>query len=280
MCRQNPNLSYPFRSATQPLVSVRWAKGFAATLCLVLLLWGAPNAAQQFPEPRGLINDFAEVIPSDLEQKLVQVTGELLHKTAVPVVVVTMPEIGGEDYNEYANRLYAAWGIGKKGEDRGALIFVAVKERKIRIETGYGVEGLIPDGLAGEIRDQYIVPYLREDRYGEGLLAGTLAIARIIAKDAGVELSGNDMVQKAPPGRSGVAGLLFTLFFFALLFFLAKRQGGLLPFLLLMSMGRGGGYYGRGSGRDGFGGRFGGFGGGFGGFGGGSSGGGGAGGSF
>ena len=154
---------------------VKYAFGLAMVLFLTFTWPDANHALDSFPKPKGLINDFANVISPQFEQKLAQVSGELLKKTDVPVVVATMPDIGGEDYNEYANRLYASWGIGKKGEDRGVLIFVAIKERKMRIEVGYGMEGVIPDGLAGEIRDQYIVPYLREDRFGEGLLNGTLA---------------------------------------------------------------------------------------------------------
>ena len=63
--------------------------------------------------------------------------------------------------NLYANGLYKAWGIGKKGEDKGVLIFFTLKERKIRIETGYGVEGILPDGLVGEILDKYFCRNLR-----------------------------------------------------------------------------------------------------------------------
>jgi uncharacterized protein len=207
------------------------------------------------------------------------VTGELLKKTQVPVVVVTIPDIGGNDYNEYANRLYAAWGIGRKEDDRGVLIFVTLKERKMRIEPGYGMEGLIPDGLAGEIRDQYMIPFLKQDRFGEGVLNGTLAIADIIAKDAGVSLTGQMPVRRPVRKRSAFLGLLPIIIFFLLLFSMGRRRGGLLPLLLFMSMGRGMGY-GGGYARGGFGGSFGGFGGGFGGFGGGLSGGGGAGGGF
>lgn len=249
------------------------------TLFLLPLIASAANAwAEELPKPKGLVNDFANVISPEYEQRLVQVTHELLRGTGVSVVVVTMPDIGGEDYNEYANRLYAAWGIGKKGEDRGVLIFVTVKERKMRIETGYGMEGLIPDGLAGEIRDQYMVPYLKENRFGEGLLNGTLAVAQIIAKDAGVRLTGEAPLKRPQKKRSGLSALLVTLIFLGLLFSMGRR-GGLWPLLLLIFMGRGGGY-GGGYGRGGFGGSFGGFGGGFGGFGGGLSGGGGAGGGF
>jgi uncharacterized protein len=234
------------------------------------------HAVDTFPKPRGLINDFANVISPRHEQKLTQVTGELLRKTDVPVVVVTMPDIGGEDYNEYANRLYAAWGIGKKGEDRGVLIFVTLKERKMRIETGYGIEALIPDGLAGEIRDQYITPYLKRNQFGEGLLNGTLAIASIIAKDARVSLTGQQAPVKRSVKRGSGLSALVTIFLLLLVFFsMGRRRGGLWPLLLLMFMGRGFGY-GGGYSRGGFGG----FGGGFGGFGGGLSGGGGAGGGF
>ncbi len=261
------------------LVTVKRPIAFLGTLFLAFLIPTTSLGAEEFPKPKGLVNDFANVIPAEYEQRMVQITGELLRKTGVPVVVVTMPDIGGEDYNEYANRLYAAWGIGKKGEDRGVLLFVTVKERKMRIETGYGMEGLIPDGLAGEIRDQYMVPYLKEDRFGEGLLNGTLAVAQIIAKDAGIRLTGEAAPRRPREKGPGLSAWLVPLIFLALLLSMGRR-GGLWPLLLLLFMGRGGGYYG-GYGRGGgFGGSFGGFGGSFGGFGGGLSGGGGAGGSF
>lgn len=244
-----------------------------ALLLFVLACPASSYGAEPFPRPRGLVNDFANVISPPYEEKLVQVTGELLKKTEVPVVVVTMPDIGGQDYNEYANRLYEAWGIGKKGVDRGVLIFVTIKERKMRIETGYGMEGVIPDGLAGQVRDQYMVPYLKQDRFGEGLLNGTLAIGSIIAKDAGVSLTGQATPLKRPArNRSTVSGVVILILFLLALFTVGRRRGGLLPFLLLTSMGGGRGGYG--------GGGFGGFSGGFGGFGGGMSGGGGAGGGF
>jgi uncharacterized protein len=246
-------------------------------LCVAFLVSPSEGGAGELPSPKGLVNDFADVVSPQLEQKLVQIVEELFSTTGVPVVVVTVSDIGGDDYNEYANRLYAQWGIGKKGQDRGVLVFITIEERKMRIETGYGMEGVIPDGLAGEIRDRYMIPYFKENRFGEGLLNGVIAIAQIVSKDAGVTLSGQQPARKAPKRRSGLSGLLFTLFFLALLFSMGRRRGGLLPFLLLMSMGRGGGSHG---GRGGFGGSFGGFGGGFGGFGGGLSGGGGAGGGF
>lgn len=260
--------------------------GFKSRLMRVLLagllafFWAAVEAAGQesFPEPEGLINDFADVIPPDAEQKTGAVVSELWSKTEIPIVVVTMPDIGGAEYNQYANRLYEAWGIGKKGIDKGILVFVTVKERKMRIEVGYGLEGIIPDGLAGEIRDRHMIPFLKEDKYGEGILRGTLALASVIARHEGIELTGQAPPDKGRPDTGGGGGLAFLPIVLVVVFLLLssrRRGGGGAAWLLLpLLMGGGGPRMGRG------GGGFGGFSGGFGGFGGGMSGGGGAGGGF
>ena len=248
---------------------------FVLVFILTLLVVTTVQAERPFPRPKGLVNDFANVIPSAYKQKIASVTTELLQKTGIPVVVATMPDIGGAEYNDYANRLYSSWGIGKKGEDKGVLIFVTIKERKMRIETGYGVEGILPDGLVGEIRDSYIIPYLKKNKYGEGLLNGTLAITQVISKHSGIELTGQIPVKAPAKKRRSGLGFLPIILIIAFFMFASRRRGGswllFLPFLL------GGG---RGYGGGGYGGGFGGFSGGFGGFGGGMSGGGGAGGGF
>lgn len=246
--------------------------------CIFFFSGSSISAEISFPEPRGLVNDFADVIPQPEEQEILAVTSELMEKTGIPIVVVTMPDVGGEEYNDYANQLYEAWGIGKKGEDKGVLIFVTIKERKMRIETGYGVEGILPDGLAGEIRDSYMLPYLKQDRFGEGILNGTMAVAMIIAKASGVELTGYTQVNR-PQTRINSRFYLLPIIIIILFLIMGGRGRGGLWLLLPLLMGSSG--Y-RGSNRyrnSGFGG-FGGGGGGFGGFGGGMSGGGGAGGGF
>ena len=183
---------------------------FALPVFLYILTGTMPCSAERpIPKPRGLVNDFANVIPQAYEKKILTAATELLQKTKIPVVVVTIPDIGGAEYNDYANRLYEAWGIGKKGEDKGLLLFVTVKERKMRIEVGYGLEGVIPDGLAGEVRDRYMVPYLKKNQYGEGLLNGTLAVSQIIAKDAGVQLTGQVPHGTTKKRRTRSVGALF-----------------------------------------------------------------------
>jgi len=249
-------------------------------LIFFLAAVSAVHAERPFPKPKGLVNDFAGVISPEYRKKIATLTGALLKETGIPIVVVTMPDIGGAEYNDYANRLYSAWGIGKKGEDKGVLIFVAVKERKMRIETGYGVEGILPDGLVGEIRDRYMTPFLKENKFGEGLYAGAAAVAGVIAKASGVKLSVQTPKMTAKKG-SGFS-FLPLIFIFIIIMLISKRVGGSWFYFLLFFLGSGGGGGGYGSGQSGggHGGSFGGFGGGFGGFGGGMSGGGGAGGGF
>jgi uncharacterized protein len=225
-------------------------------------LWG-----QDFPKPKGLVNDFAEVIPQSERQRMTILATEVLQKTGTSAVVVTVPTVGDSDIETYANELYEAWGIGKKGEDKGVLILLALEERRIRIETGYGVEGILPDGRVGEILDTYAIPLLKKEQYGKGLYNALAVVSAVIAKDANVELTGKIKVYRAARRESrriGFGSLIFIILILS--FFLRRGRGGLLPLLLLSSMG----------GRGGFGGGFGGFSGGFGGFGGGMSGGGGA----
>jgi uncharacterized protein len=228
-------------------------------------------AADKYPSRRdSAVNDFANVIDAENAAKMEALAREVLQKTGTAVVVATVEAIGeNEEYNMYANGLYKAWGIGKKGEDKGVLIFLTVKERKIRIETGYGVEGILPDGLVGEILDKYTLPFFKEGNYGKGLYNAMYACCAYIAKDANVQLTGSPAPYRtsrhAQQKGVNVVGIIF--FLIAAAFLLGTKTGrSMLPWLLLifLSGGRGGGGGG-------------GFGGGFGGFGGGGSGGGGAG---
>jgi uncharacterized protein len=231
-------------------------------------------AANNYPQSTGrAVNDFAQVIDPENKAKMESLSREILQKTGASVVVVTVKTIGSnEEVSLYVNGLYKAWGIGRKGEDRGVLIFLAVNERKIRIETGYGVEGVLPDGLVGEILDKYTIPHLRAGETGKGLYNAMFACGSYLAKDRGVELTGvaTPYRAKGNPQKQGIGIGTGIVFLILAIFLLGTRTGReILPWILLLLISGG-----RGSGRDG------GFGGGFDGFGGGASGGGGAGRSF
>jgi len=213
-----------------------------------------------------LIDNAGIVRNAEIRRQIEGVMLEVKQKTGAEIAVVTeqsLPE--GQALESYAADLFAKMGVGEKGKDNGIMIYVAVKQRKIRIEVGYGLEPYITDGMSGEIIDKDMTPYFRQGKYGEGILRAVAAVAVKIAKANNVKLTGKVYAMRKKSKSGGLGAILFILFWVIILF---GSRGGLLPFLLLMGIGGMGG--GRGSGMGG------GFGGGFGGFGGGMSGGGGA----
>ncbi|MDI6704580.1 MAG: TPM domain-containing protein [bacterium] len=185
---------------------------------------------------------------------------------------MTVNTVSPLDINTYAVELYEDWGIGKKDKDNGVLVLLAMDERKVRIESGYGVEGILPDGLCGEIIRYKMVPYFKKGDFGSGVAAGVITIASKIAEEYGVDLSLDETPRthyedRVRPigGIGGILGGLFTLLLFFLIFGLRLGLFGSL-FLPMGGYWRSGGYSGG----------LGGFSGGFSGFGGGLSGGGGA----
>jgi uncharacterized protein len=244
--------------------------------------------ARAWPKPTGYVNDFAGIIDAASADSMNALIAELHAKTQVDVAVVTIPSLDGEVIDPAAEELYKAWGIGSKEKDEGALILLARDERRVRIEVGYGLEGIIPDGRAGSIIRNVMGPDLRVDRFGPGLWRGVQAIAAIVAEDRGVTLDrGGPMVVPRTSRGSDVrtAFLIIFIIFFVMSSIVRsrlrptdwrtrRRRGWYDPW-----GGFGGGLGGLG-GFGGMGGGGGGGGGGFGGFGGGSSGGGGASGGF
>jgi len=195
---------------------------------MVLLLSSVAFGAEVFPTRQGLINDFANVIPPDVKVKIDARSRDILKKTATTIAVVTLPTLGENYTSDYANRLYKAWGIGKKGASKGVLIFVAVKERKVRIETGYGVEGILPDGKVGEILRSEILPHFKKNDYGTGLLNAVNAVARVIEEDAKANPATSQAQPKKDDSNLWNVGIFLGIFLgiFAVMAFLAKKFGG------------------------------------------------------
>lgn len=157
----------------------------------ILLLVSVLTLAITFPQPTPLkyINDYVGVIDQAHVQKIVNLGKELEDKTGAQVTAVIVNTIDGMSVEDYAVALFRNWGVGQKGKDNGVLLLVAVDDHVMRIEVGYGLEGAIPDGKAGRIRDDYILPYFKEDNYADGVYYGYLALANEVAKEYNVTLS-------------------------------------------------------------------------------------------
>jgi uncharacterized protein len=261
----------------------------SAAVLLLLLLCAALCRAEDIKKlkPTGYVDDFAGVLTEASRQKISALCSEVREKTGAQISVVTINSLDGGDIDDYANRLFAQWGIGGKGNNNGVLILFAIQDHKYRTEVGYGLEPILPDGKVGGFGRE-AVSLLRQDNYDAAAYLMARRVAEVIAADKGVTLSSpgaetpRDDTERGR-SRTGIPiGLVFFLIWglFSLInrfrpasSTAARRRRGsswwIWPFL-------GGGFGGGGFG----GGGFGGGGGGFGGFGGGMSGGGGASGSW
>jgi len=263
---------------------------------LLLLPFGArAESVKDLPQPTDYVSDFAQVLSPQAVARIDAICAALDHSTAhAQIAVVTVHNLDGDEAADYANQLEDHWKMGDKGQNRYALVLLAVDDHKYRIETGYGVEGVLNDAKVGDI-SRAMVPDLRAKDYDGAALYAVGTIAQDLAADAHITLNA-DMpaapVEYTPAYDRGGAIAKLILLIIILCFF-----GGFSLLRMLFGWGlffggwgRGGwgggggaGFGGGGFGGGGFGGGgFGGGGGGFGGFGGGGGGfgGGGAGGSW
>jgi uncharacterized protein len=243
-------------------------------------------------KPQGYVNDFAGVLSAAAKAQLTALCTEVDQKAHAQIAVVTVKTLDGQPVEDFTIDLATKWGVGPKQSASGVMILLATEDRKSRVEVGYGLEPILPDGkVGGFLREA--VPLLRNNDYDGALLLVTRRVADVIAADRGVTLSGSAPApaRRAPPQGSGwsIGQILLLLFIIFIVYSIMKRSGGaggsgytrgagsgwwIGP---MIGSGMGGGRGGWGGG--GFGGGGGG-GGGFGGFGGGSFGGGGASGSW
>jgi len=145
-------------------------------------LVASPARAQSFPKPAGRISDFANVISADVETALDRRIDQLEQKTSSEIAVVTVTSLDGMSVEDYANKLFKAWGVGQAKQDNGVLVVVAPTDRSMRIEVGYGLEGVLPDGLAGQIIRDDFVPQFRDGNYSGGINAGVNHVIDIVEK--------------------------------------------------------------------------------------------------
>jgi uncharacterized protein len=253
---------------------------------LLLALAGATPARTEaepaIPAPVGFVNDVAGVLDEPARAQLEALLDQLKQKTGAEFALLTVKTTAPLDPTEYKERVFRSWKLGRQGEDNGLLLLVALEEHRITFETGYGLEGVLPDGLEARIIREEMTPRFRSGDMAGGITAGVLRAAERIASDKGVTLEWNgaelryDTIRRGD-SEQGLPPLAIAIIIFVVILIVILRLilGG------WMGPGafggrRGGWTIGPGGWGSGFGGgNFGGGGASFGGFGGGSSGGGG-----
>lgn len=175
----------------RPPPSARLGRAFAIACVLSLVAWRVQAAPAPLPTPLGFVSDFAGVIDAATEARLTARIAELEQKTGSEIAVVTVATTQPDPVPERAVRIAEAWKPGDRDKDNGVVLLVAVDDREMFIATGYGIEGALPDGLVGEIRDRTIVPKFRNGDLAGGIEAGVDRMAAIIAREYAVELTGS-----------------------------------------------------------------------------------------
>jgi uncharacterized protein len=257
-----------------------------ALLAAIALAAGAADFGAL--KPRGYVSDFAGVLSEPATRQLNEYLGRVEQSTGAQIAIVTIASLEGEPIEDVATLLFERWGIGKKGKDEGALFLLSINDRKSRLEVGYGLEPILPDGSAGALLRE-MRPALRAGNYPAALATATASLGERIARAKGVQIAGSPRPRQMPqrrraePSLGGLIAMGVVLAIMAAIGSSGGKGGGgrrrnvpgnsgrdvlkgmILGSILGQSMGHGGGGFG---GYD--------SGGGFGGFGGGMSGGGGA----
>ena len=239
---------------------------------MVLLLCSCDGeaVATLSPTDRFFVNDFADVISTEDENNIYALGVRLFEKTTAQVVAVTVPSLDGKDIEQYSLELARDWGIGNKEKNNGMLLLLAVEDREVRIEVGYGLEGAVTDAQSGILLDHYAVPAFSENDFSSGMVSTYRALVNEVYLEYGLQPEdGYVPVERLPDNNyDGELSPLATLgvVIFVIIFVLLFRNKPWFPWLFFFGGGgghhRGGGYHGGGGGFGGFSGGGGSFGGG------------------
>jgi uncharacterized protein len=219
-----------------------------AAFAFLALAVSSARAALTFPPLTGRVVDDAHVLPADMQASLTAKLADLQSRTSRQLVVVTLPDLQGDEISDYGYQLGRAWGIGQKGTNNGALFIIVPSEHKVRIEVGYGLEPILTDALTSDILQTAVLPKFKAGDVPGGIVAGTDAIVDQLGADTSTaEQKAADaerqQAAEADQPRYGhhhgsIFGLIFPLIFvviaFSGIFGRGRRgSGGFLPAMLI-----------------------------------------------
>lgn len=219
-----------------------------------LFLRGSVLAEEiKIPKPVGdiYVQDFANVLTETEKAELRSIGRSIEDRTTAQVAVLTLDTIGDSPIEDYANEAFRSYGIGNKEADNGVLLVIAMNEKKIWVEVGYGLEGRLPDGKVGRILDEYAIPFLKNQQPNKAIVQTYKVLANEVLAEYGE--AGMGTVEKAPvettTGDQGIGISTWLLIIIApiVIFLDFKFFGGTLTRIFLFFLARGGGRGGGGS---------------------------------
>jgi uncharacterized protein len=223
---------------------------FSLLFVLFFLLQGVAFAEDiKMPKPIGdiYVQDFAKILSEDEIAEIRSLGRTIEDQTTAQISVLTVDTIGENTIEEYANEAFRQYGIGNKTENNGVLLVLAVTDRLIRIEVGYGLEGRIPDGKAGRILDEHAIPYLQNNQANKAIIETYKTLANEVlaeyGQEGGLQAPEKHAQQTTANEGLGIPSWLLILIVVVVIFLDFKFFGGTLTYLLLsiISFGRGGG---------------------------------------
>lgn len=204
-----------------------------AFVCSVLAAAALSRGAVTVAEPGTFVVDRAGVIDAPTQQRLENWLKELEQKTTAQVKVLTVKSLGDEDIFSFSQRHFVAWKLGQKGKDNGAMIVLSLEPHRVRIHTGYGLEGALPDSWCGTLSRDVAANFFKAGDYSAGLEKLTTAVVNKVADEYHVVIAGVPDFRHQPAGGFSAGGLLCLLAFlviglpafFSLVAYLARRRG-------------------------------------------------------
>lgn len=160
-----------------------------AIIFFIIILSTIQSFAIVSPTKEFFVNDYAGVLTEETKQYIMEANKELQQKTGAQIVIVTVNSLEGQALDEYSIELARTFRIGDANKDNGVLLLCSTGERQFRIEVGDGLEGRLTDGKTGRIQDVYIIPYLKNNNYDEGIKNGFNAILQEVCNEYGVTVS-------------------------------------------------------------------------------------------
>jgi uncharacterized protein len=201
-----------------------YGRALTIWIALLVIAYSAWAAEPKFPALTGRVVDQAGVLTAGMRERLTAMLAAQEQQTGEQVVVVTLASLQGLPIEDFGYRLGRAWGIGEKGKNTGALLIIAPKERAVRIEVGYGLEGRLTDALSRAIIERDIVPAFRQGDFDRGVLAGTAALLGALGNPPAAEASRQPEAARQGDDITSALLLLGVIIFVAFHLF-GRRHG-------------------------------------------------------